>query len=80
LKATTAGQCLLRLNATDGLQLWMGKTPVAVSPEIPLPMAVGVHRLTFAIELAKREGGRGLRVEVIDSPATTANVQPVGGK
>ncbi len=78
LNATTAGNCLLRLNSVEGLQLWLGTTPVPVSSEISIPVSVGLHRLTFAIDLDRRT--EGLRVEVVDGPATTANVRPVGGK
>jgi hypothetical protein len=78
LAATTAGKVKLLLNSAKGLTLWVDKVPVEAKGEMVLDLASGVHTLTFAVDMGRRQ--EGLRCELRDVPGSKARVQIVGGK
>ncbi|MBI1917305.1 MAG: HEAT repeat domain-containing protein [Planctomycetes bacterium] len=78
LEVTTPGKVKLLVNATDGIRLWVGGTPVEVRKEIELDLKQGLHTLTYGLDLGKRR--EALRVEVAEVKGSPAQVRVVGGK
>jgi hypothetical protein len=78
LDVTTAGAAKLRFNATDGLSVYVGNTPVEPKPETQLDLKTGVQTVTVIIDRSKRTDD--LRVELEDVAKSPARVSVVGGK
>jgi hypothetical protein len=58
--------------------MWIDQTPVDVKPDVQADLPVGVHALTFKVDVGER--GQGLHVEVRDVPGSGAHARPVGGR
>lgn len=78
LDVSTGGPITLQLNSSGGLILWVDEWPTPVADHIPLKLAAGVHRLTWAIDRGQRR--EPLRLEIIETPGSRAQVKPIGGK
>jgi hypothetical protein len=78
LDASAAGPVAVRLNAAQGITLWLDGKPVPARERLELNVAAGRHTLTFALEPGK--GARDLRCEVDEVSGSPARVNPVGGK
>ncbi|MGB7160756.1 MAG: hypothetical protein WBD40_22015, partial [Tepidisphaeraceae bacterium] len=78
IDVTTPGRIGFNVGAVKGLSLWVDGTPVDVAPDVTIDLQVGVHTLTFRVDVAER--GEGLRVEVRDLPGSGAHARPVGGR
>jgi hypothetical protein len=78
LDATAGGAVKLRVNATAGLTLYSGATPVEVKPETVLDLKPGVQMFTLVIDRTKRTDD--VRVELDDVSGSPARATVVGGK
>ena len=77
LEASAAGPVLLRLNP-EGLRLWLDRKAVDVKDATEVDVPAGVHTLTFAVDLTKRN--EPLRCDLEDKAGSPARVRLVGGK
>lgn len=75
---TTPGQVGLAINDVTGLHLWIDGKPIDAATNLTLPLAVGIHRITFGVNLLTRN--QPLRLELTDVVGSTAQAQFVGGK
>ena len=78
INVTTAGPVGVTLNKPDGLFVWIGGKQIDPATKLTLPLEVGPHKLTFAVDLHTRT--EPLRVELIDVADSAAQAQFVGGK
>ena len=78
VNVTTAGEVGLLLNDASGLEVWIDGKPIDPAIQLSLPLDVGVHRITFGVNLLSRT--KPLRVELIDVNGSKAQAQFVGGK
>ena len=78
LDVTTAGKVKLALNEAAGLTVWIDGNPIEPTPLLQLDLATGVHIVTLSVESDKRT--KPLRVELEESPDSTARVRILGGK
>ncbi len=78
VEASTPGPVVLRLNAAQGLRLWLDRKPVELKGATELNVPAGVHTLTFRIDIGSRK--EPLRCELEDKAGSPARVRPVGGK
>ena len=67
----------LLFNAVEGLQVWLDEQPVDVSPETPVELTAGRHRLTISIDRSVREEGVSLELAVPEGSGAIAKF--VGG-
>lgn len=78
INVTTPGQVGLKLNDASGLDLWVDGQPVDPATTLAIPFEVGVHRVTFGVNLLTRTVP--LRVELSDMEGSKAQAQFAGGK
>jgi len=78
LSVTQPGPIQLALGSVEGLSLWVGSRPVKLADRITLSVAPGTQRLTFAVDLNRRQ--ESLRVELVDVPNSPARAEITGGK
>ncbi len=79
LDVSVAGAIVLKLNRSEGVQLWLdGKAVPIEGPTIPLTLPTGRKTLTFVIDASRRTAG--LRCEIEEAPLSPARVAVVGGK
>ena len=78
INVTTAGPVGVTLNKPDGLFVWIDGKQIDPATKLTLPLEVGSHKLTFAVDLRSRT--EPLRVELIDVADSAAQAQFVGGK
>jgi len=78
LEVGTAGEVLLSLNDTKGVQMWLDQQPLEVTKEMTLKLTPGSHVLTMAVN--KKERGDGLRVELKDVAGSAAQGRWVLGR
>ncbi|YCM46546.1 PVC-type heme-binding CxxCH protein [Verrucomicrobiaceae bacterium 227] len=75
LNVFVAGQATLRINSTEGLQLWLDEQKIE-DPTAPLNLKLGRRALTFRIDRSRKSG---LRVELETPPISALKFQPEGG-
>lgn len=78
LEVGTAGEVLLSLNDTKGVQMWLDQQPVEAAKEMKLKVTPGTHVLTLAVN--KKERGEGVRVELKDVAGSAAQGRWVLGR
>ena len=78
INVTTAGPVGVTLNKPDGLFVWIDGKQIDPATKLTLPLEVGPHKLTFAVDLHTRT--EPLHVELIDVADSAAQAQFVGGK
>jgi putative heme-binding domain-containing protein len=78
LEASSPGTVRLKFNTAKGLALWLDHIPIERKNELLVDLAPGVHRLTFAVDLAER--GEPLCCELVDVVGSSARVRVVSGK
>jgi putative heme-binding domain-containing protein len=78
LDVSQPGPVTLRVNAVEGLQLWLDQDTVELRHEITLNLTPGKHTLTFAIDLSVRS--HGLRCELHDIAESSAHATFVMAK
>jgi putative heme-binding domain-containing protein len=78
LDVTTAGKVKLKVNAVDGLSLYVGAAPVEAKAEMVLDMKAGIQTVTAIVDRSVRR--EDVRVELEDVPDSPARVAVVGGK
>ena len=78
INVTTSGPVGVMLNKTDGLFVWIDGKQVDPATKLTLPLEIGPHKLTFAVDLQSRT--EPLRGELIDVAGSAAQAQFVGGK
>jgi putative heme-binding domain-containing protein len=78
LEATTGGPARLRLNAAEGLRLWLDGQPLAAAESVPVGLTPGRHTVTVAVDRAARR--EPLRCELEEVPGSPARAAVVGGK
>jgi putative heme-binding domain-containing protein len=78
LDVSSAGKVKLLLSSARGLTCWLDGAPVEAKEEMTPDLAVGVHTLTFAVDLAQRTDG--LRLELDDVPGSKGQARIVGAK
>lgn len=78
LEVTTPGEVQFQLNSVEGLQVWLDGAAIPVQVAIRTTLSGGNHQLTFAINQDART--QPLRVELVDTPGSTAQVQIITGK
>jgi len=78
MDVTTAGKVKLKLNATDGVTLWLGGTKLDAKKELTLDLKTGVQRITMTVDWKTRK--EPLQVEIVDEPGSQAQVRVIGGK
>ncbi len=52
IDVTAPGTIAIRVNATEGLELWIDGNKAPVAKEITADLPLGVHTLTFAVDPA----------------------------
>ena len=78
INVTTAGPVGVTLNKPDGLFVWIDGKQIDPATKLTLPLEVGSHKLSFAVDLHSRT--EPLRVELTDVSGSVAQAQFVGGK
>ena len=78
INVSTTGPVGLTLNDAKGLQIWVDGKPLDAAVKLTIPMDVGAHRITFAVNLLTRT--EPLRVELVDVAGSAAQAQFIGGK
>ncbi len=78
VNVTTAGPVGVTLNKPDGLFVWIDGKQIDPATKLTLPLEVGSHKLSFAVDLHSRT--EPLRVELTDVSGSVAQAQFVGGK
>ena len=78
INVTTAGPIGVTLNKPDGLFVWIDGKQIDPATKLTLPLEVGSHKLSFAVDLHSRT--EPLRVELTDVSGSVAQAQFVGGK
>ncbi len=78
INVTTAGPVGVTLNKPDGLSVWIDGKQIDPATKLTLPLEVGSHKLSFAVDLHSRT--EPLRVELTDVSGSVAQAQFVGGK
>ena len=78
LDCGTAGEVLLSLNDTKGVQMWLDQQPVEVAAEIKLKLLPGSHVLTLGVN--KKERSEGVRLELKDVAGSIAQGRWVLGR
>ncbi len=78
IHVTTAGPVGVTLNKPDGLFVWIDGKQIDPAHKLTLPLGVGPHKLTFAVDLLSRQ--EPLRAELADIPGSAAQAQFAGGK
>ncbi len=78
LDVTTAGKAKLKLDAADGLALFVGANPVETKAETVVDLKAGVQTVTVIIDRSVRK--QDVRIELDDVPGSPARVAVVGGK
>jgi putative heme-binding domain-containing protein len=78
LDVTAAGTAKLKLNATTGLTVYLGNTPIEPKAETILDLKTGTQTVTILIDRSKRT--EDLRIELDDVEKSPARVSVVGGK
>ena len=68
----------IALNKPDGLSVWIDGKQIDPATKLTLPLEVGSHKLSFAVDLHSRT--EPLRVELTDVSGSVAQAQFVGGK
>jgi hypothetical protein len=67
-----------KLNSTAGLKIWIDQKPIEIGPEVALDVATGQH--TVVVEIHPNQRREPIRLELIDSPNSSARATFVGGK
>ena len=75
---TAAGEVELKLNATQGLTVYLDGQPLPVKKQHSLSLPVGRRTFAFVIHRGER-GDTGLRAEFADVPQSSATFKVVGG-
>ncbi len=78
INVTTAGPVGVMLNKSDGLFVWIDGKQIDPATKLTLPLEVGPHKLTFAVDLQSRT--EPLRGELIDVAGSAAQAQFGSGK
>jgi hypothetical protein len=78
IDVTTAGPVGLKLDATEGVSIWIAGIAVDPGQMSNLELKSGVRVVTFAVEMDRMTGP--LRCELLDVPESPARAQFVGGK
>lgn len=78
LEATAAGAVRLKVNAPQGLTVYVNDQPVDVQPEMTVTLPTGVATLTVIIDHSRREDP--VKFELDDIPGSQARVRWIGGK
>ena len=78
INVTTAGLVGLNLNDAGGLEIWVDGKPLDPATRLTIPLDVGIHRITFGVNLLTRAAP--LRVELNDIEGSNAQAQFVGTK
>ena len=78
INVSTTGPVGLTLNDAKGLQIWVDGKPLDAAVKLTIPMDVGAHRITFAVNLLTCT--EPLRVELVDVAGSAAQAQFIGGK
>jgi hypothetical protein len=79
LEVTTAGKLRLNLHDSRGLSLWIDGTPAEIGNTIALPLAQGIHVLSFRVDTKLRHGAP-LRCELTDLPGSAAHGRFMSGR
>ena len=78
INVTTAGEVGVLLNDASGLDIWVDGKPHEPATKLTIPLEVGIHRITFGVNLLTRT--LPLRAELTDIAGSSAQAQFVGGK
>lgn len=78
LNVTTAGAVGLKLNETNGLEIWIDGKPLDPATTLTVPFDIGTHQITFGVNLLTRTAP--IRLELIDVEGSKAQAQFAGGK
>ena len=78
VNVTTPGEVGVLLNDASGLDIWIDGKPLDPATKLSIPFDVGVHRITFGVNLLTRTNP--LRAELVDIDGSKAQAQFVGGK
>ena len=78
IDVSTAGKVKLLLPSTTGLELWIDGARLEPKAELSVDLAVGIHTVTFAVDLDRRR--EPLRLVLEDAPGSPARAQVVVGK
>ena len=79
IDVTSPGKILLRVNDVKGLTMSVDEKAVEIQNDATLDLTRGIHVLAFNIDSSQRSS-EGLKVEILDSPGSSAHAQAVGGK
>jgi len=75
---TSAGVVELELGDVTGLSIWIDGKPMTIEPAMAMPLSVGEHRVTLAVNRVER--AEGVRMEVAVPEGSGAVVKLIGGK
>ncbi len=78
VNVTTPGEVGVLLNDASGLDIWIDGKPLDPATKLSIPFDVGIHRITFGVNLLTRTNP--LRAELVDIDGSKAQAQFVGGK
>ncbi len=78
LESAAAGSVRFKLNSAAGLKIWVDQKPIEIGPEFALDVAAGQH--TVVVEIQSDRHKDPIRLELIDSPTSSARATFVGGK
>jgi len=80
LNAKTPGNSILQFNDAEGVHVFVGGDKVEmVSDDTPINLKPGLNQVTVAVPVISRSN-QILRIEVLDAPSGSAQVQVIYGK
>jgi putative heme-binding domain-containing protein len=78
LEAAAAGSVKFKLNSSVGLALWVDQKPIDLRDDFALDLPAGQH--SVVVEIDPKERKDTLRLELTDTPASSARATVIGGK
>ena len=78
VNVTTPGNIGFRLNDVNDVYMWIDGKPIEPATNITVPLEVGIHRVTFSVNLLTRAVPLGF--QLIDIEGSKAQAQFLGGK
>ena len=78
VNVTTPGNVGFRLNDANEVDMWIDGKPIEPAATMTVPLDVGIHRVTFSVNLLTRTVPLGF--QLIDIEGSKAQAQFLGGK
>ncbi len=78
VNVTTPGNVGFRLNDANEVDIWIDGKPIEPTANMTVPLDVGIHRITFSVNLLTRSVPLGF--QLIDIEGSKAQAQFLGGK